>query len=58
MQAGVLPLPASIIMVINIVGLFVGIIAESLLNDSLFSQLPLLTSFSTTQPAVGFGPGH
>ena len=58
MQAGVLPLLASIIMVINIVGLFVGIIAESLLNDSLFSQLPLLTSFSTTQPAVGFGPGH
>lgn len=58
MQAGVLPLLASIIMVINIVGLFVGIIAESLLNDSLFSQLPLLTSFSTTRPAVGFGPGH
>ena len=58
MQAGVLPLPASIIMVINIVGLFVGIIAESLLNDSLFSQLPLSTSFSTIQPAVGFRPSH
>ena len=39
-------------MAINIVGLFAGIIAENPPNDSLFSQLPLSTGFSTAQPAT------